>query len=108
MYKCQKIEILQIFNIHKFSMYYKIFTNPHPPPALSPTVMAFYASCDSMRRSCVTRGMEVIGTAMVQPARTPNHVRGRTSPPPPNERPEEEIRLGPRRQQVKSLQPIPV
>ena len=94
MYKCQNIKILQMFNIHKCSIYYKIFTNPHPPPAPSPTVMASY---NSKRRSCVAQGVEVIGTAMVQPARTLNHVRGRTSPPPPNERPEEETRLGPLR-----------
>ena len=67
MYTCQNIEILQMFNIHKCSMYYKIYTNtnPHPPPAPSPTVMASYASYDSRRRSCVTREVEVSGIAMV-------------------------------------------
>ena len=104
MYKCQNVKILQMFNIHKCSMYYKIYTNPH----LSPTVMASYASYDSKRRSCVARGVEVISIAMAQPARSPNHVRGRTNPPPPNERHEEETRLRPRQQQVKPLQPLPV
>ena len=68
MYTCQNIEILQMFNIHKCSMYYKIYTNPHLPPAPSPTVMASYASYDSRRRSCVARRVEVIGIAMVQSA----------------------------------------
>ena len=97
MYKCQNIEILQNFNIRECSMYYKIYTNPHHPPEPSPTVTACYVSCDSRRRSCVAQGVKVIGSAMVQAARTSNHVRGRTSPPPPNERPEEETRLGPLR-----------
>ena len=65
MYKCQNIEILQKFNIHKCSMYYKIYTNPHPPSAPSPTVMASYTSYDSRRCSCVARGVEVIGIGMV-------------------------------------------
>ena len=59
--------------------------------------MAFYASYDSRRRLRVAQEGAVIGIAMAQPTRSPNHVRGRTSPPPPNERHEEEMRLGPRR-----------
>ena len=76
-------------------MYYKIYTNPHPPPAPAPTMMASYTSYDSMERSCVAWGVEVIGIAMAQPARSPNIVGGRTNPPPPNECPEEETRLRP-------------
>ena len=38
----------------------------------------------------------------------PNHVRGRISSPLPNEHPEEETRLGPRRQQVKPLHPLSI
>ena len=77
-------------------MYYNIYSNRLPLPAPSPTVMAAYAFFDSRRWSRVARGEEVIGIAMTQPERTLYHTTGRIDPPPPNELPELETRVGPR------------
>ena len=65
-------------------------TKPHHPPPPYPAVKASYASYDSRRRSYVAWKGVVTGTAMAQPARSPNHVQGRISPPSPNECSEEE------------------
>ena len=91
MYKCQNVKILQMFNIHKCSMYYKVYADPHPPPIPSPTVMVYWVSYDSTRRSCGARGGKVINIGMIlHPVRTRHHLGGTSSQPPPNERRHEE------------------
>ena len=77
------VKILQMFNIHKCSMYYKVYTNPHPPPSPSPTVMASCTSYDDRRCSCITT---VIDIGMIpHPVRTLHHRGGMSSQPAPNE-----------------------